>query len=136
MAAQKIRVAKVSAFYSTPAWPDPSDPAFINAVAAVETNLDPQALLTALHGIEDQFGRVRSRLNGPRTLDLDLLDYEGRVSGGWPVLPHPRLSERAFVLVPLGDVAPAWRHPVTGRQLADLLEALPDDERLAVKPSP
>ncbi|MDR3528376.1 MAG: 2-amino-4-hydroxy-6-hydroxymethyldihydropteridine diphosphokinase [Rhizomicrobium sp.] len=133
MAAQKICVLKVSAFYQTPAWPDPSEPAFVNAVALVETSLDPPALLTALHALEAQFGRLRTRSNAPRTLDIDLLDYDGGVEEGWPLLPHPRLAERAFVLVPLADVAPDWRHPLSGRALAELLEALPKSERTAIK---
>jgi 2-amino-4-hydroxy-6-hydroxymethyldihydropteridine diphosphokinase len=62
------------------------------------------------------------------------LDYDGRVEDGWPVLPHPRIGERAFVLVPLADVAPDWRHPITKQPLSDLLEALPPSERLAVQP--
>lgn len=133
LAAQKIRVAKVSPFYSTPAWPAPSDPAFINAVAVVETVLDPAALLDALHHIEAQFGRVRQRTNAPRSLDIDLLDYNGQIETGWPLLPHPRIGERAFVLVPLADVAPDWHHPVTGRGIADLLAALTPNERIGVK---
>jgi len=134
MPAQDISVLKVSAFYETPAWPDPLEPVFVNAVAAVETSLDPQALLNALHAVEAQFGRTRTRSNAPRTLDIDLLDYNGQVDKGWPLLPHPRLSERAFVLVPVADVAPDWRHPVSGRTVGELLEALPPKERLAVKP--
>ncbi len=105
---------------------------FVNAVASVETTLKPQSLMTALHTIETYFGRVRTRSNGPRTLDLDLLDYDGRVEEGWPVLPHPRIRERAFVLVPLADVAPDWRHPLTGHLLEELLEALPQGDRTAV----
>jgi len=132
MRAQKIFVLNVSAYYRTPAWPDASEPPFVNAVAAVKTAHDPMSLLTALHGIEADFGRERARPNAPRTLDLDLVDYEGRVQAGWPLLPHPRLAERAFVLVPLADVAPVWVHPATGVGLQALLAALPEDERRAV----
>lgn len=125
MPAQKIRVLKVSALYRTPAWPDPTDPPFVNAVALVETPLAPDDLLTALHAIEAQFGRFRSHPNAPRTLDLDLIDYDGRVEVGPPVLPHPRAASRAFVLKPLADVAPDWVHPVTGNSVVTLLAALP-----------
>jgi 2-amino-4-hydroxy-6-hydroxymethyldihydropteridine pyrophosphokinase len=130
--AQKVSVLKVSAFYATPAWPDPNDPPFVNAVAAVETGLSPQDLLTVLHGIETGFGRQRSYPNAPRPLDLDLLDYNGTICTGWPLLPHPRLETRAFVLVPLADVAPDWVHPVSGKSLAALLAGLPQEDCSAV----
>jgi 2-amino-4-hydroxy-6-hydroxymethyldihydropteridine diphosphokinase len=120
---------KVSEFYATQAWPDPSDPSYVNAVAQVETSLAPDALMARLHAVERKFGRARGARNAPRTLDLDLLDYEGRVEGGPPVLPHPRIEQRAFVLVPLADVAPTWKHPVSGRNVRALIDALPEDAR-------
>jgi 2-amino-4-hydroxy-6-hydroxymethyldihydropteridine diphosphokinase len=124
---QGVEIRNVSAFYETPAWPDPADPAFVNAVAAVKTSLQPVELLMLLHGVETDFGRLRSASNAPRTLDLDLLDYDGRViTEARLTLPHPRLATRSFVLVPLRDVAPDWRHPVTGQGLPELLAALPD----------
>lgn len=120
---------QVSAFYNTPAWPDPSDPSYVNAVAQVETTLAPDVLMARLHEVEREFGRVRDVRNAPRTLDLDLLDYDGRVEGGPPVLPHPRIEQRAFVLVPLADVAPSWRHPVSGSNVRELIDALPEQAR-------
>ena len=124
---QGVEILGVSAFYNTPAWPDPADPPFVNAVAAVRTRLQPVELLVLLHGMETAFGRLRSASNAPRTLDLDLLDYDGRVlTTPRLTLPHPRLPARSFVLVPLGDVAPGWRHPITGQGLPELLAALPD----------
>lgn len=124
---QGVEIREVSAFYETPAWPDPADPAFVNAVAAVKTSLQPVELLMLLHGVETDFGRLRSAANAARTLDLDLLDYDGRVMAEPELtLPHPRMASRSFVLVPLRDVAPGWRHPVTGQGLAELLAALPD----------
>jgi 2-amino-4-hydroxy-6-hydroxymethyldihydropteridine diphosphokinase len=124
---QGVEIREVSAFYETPAWPDPADPPFVNAVAAVKTSLQPVELLILLHGVETDFGRLRSASNAARTLDLDLLDYDGRVLAGPELtLPHPRMTTRSFVLVPLRDVALGWRHPVTGQGLAELLAALPD----------
>jgi 2-amino-4-hydroxy-6-hydroxymethyldihydropteridine diphosphokinase len=120
---------QVSAFYATPAWPDPNDPSYVNAVAQVDTTLAPDALMARLHAVERKFGRERGARNAPRTLDLDLLDYDGRIEGGPPVLPHPRIEQRAFVLVPLADVAPSWIHPVSGRNVRALIEALPEHER-------
>jgi 2-amino-4-hydroxy-6-hydroxymethyldihydropteridine diphosphokinase len=126
---QGVEIREVSAFYETPAWPDPAAPAFVNAVAAVKTGLQPVELLMLLHGLETDFGRLRSASNAPRTLDLDLLDYDGRVMAEPQLtLPHPRMATRSFVLVPLRDVAPGWRHPVTGQGLAELLAAMPDQD--------
>lgn len=79
------------------------------------------------------YGRVRSARNAPRTLDLDILDYNGTVQSGPPELPHPRLHDRAFVLIPLRDVAPGWRHPVSGKPLDELIAGLSATERGAVK---
>lgn len=124
-----VNIQAVSPYYVTPAWPDPSDPHYVNAVARVTTALPPPALMALLHDTETSFGRVRSIRNAPRTLDLDLLDYDARVEVGPPALPHPRLAERAFVLVPLADVAPDWTHPATGRSIQALLDALPPGER-------
>lgn len=126
----------VSALFETPAWPDPSDPPFVNAVAAIETELSPRALLEALHAIEAAFGRKRGQQNAPRTLDLDLLAY-GRLRQTDPsglILPHPRMESREFVLAPLCDIAPDWRHPVTGRTARELLQGLPDHQALKIAP--
>ena len=87
--------------------------------------MQPAQLLAALHDVEVKFGRVRKVRNAPRTLDLDLIDYDGRIQEGPPQLPHPRIAGRPFVLVPLRDVAPDWRHPHSGRTVSELIAALP-----------
>jgi len=125
LADQGVKIRNVSSFYESPAWPDPADPKFVNAVAVVETALQPVELLALLHGIETAHGRLRSTVNAPRSLDLDLLDYDGRLISDGVTLPHPRLAQRAFVLVPLAEIAPAWRHPVTGQSVGELLDGLP-----------
>lgn len=122
---RKIVPTRQSQFFVSEAWPDARDPAFVNAVTAVETELDPSHLLSTLHEIETKFGRERGLRNAPRTLDIDLLDYHGQVQQGPPELPHPRLAERGFVLLPLMQVAPSWRHPVSGKSLSELIAALP-----------
>jgi 2-amino-4-hydroxy-6-hydroxymethyldihydropteridine diphosphokinase len=125
LAGEGITIVRRSGFYRTASWPNPSDPAYVNAVAAVATGLDPAALLAVLLQTETAFGRRRSTPNAPRPLDLDLLDYEGRIQEGPPILPHPRMQSRAFVLVPLRDVAPDWRHPVSGIGVSELIGRLP-----------
>jgi len=117
-----------SHFYSTAAWPDPTQPRYVNAVARVRTTLDPEALMERLHRIEQDFGRTRDAPNAPRTLDLDLIDYDGRIMKGPLSLPHPRLTNRAFVLKPLAEVAPDWTHPETGQSVAALIAALPPQD--------
>jgi 2-amino-4-hydroxy-6-hydroxymethyldihydropteridine diphosphokinase len=122
---ERVRLVRRSPWYRSPPVPPSAQPWYVNGVAVVETTHSPADLLALLHRIEARFGRGRGEANAARPLDLDLLDYEGRVSnaGDTPVLPHPRLHERAFVLLPLRDVAPGWRHPRLGRTVADLLAA-------------
>ncbi len=136
LAGQGVEIIQSSRFYRTPAWPDPSDPPFVNAVVSVKTKLGPAKFLETLHAVERAFGRERSIPNAPRTLDLDLLDYDGLIQDGPPVLPHPRMTGRAFVLVPLRDIVPDWKDPVSGQRLDDLLAALPEADRNAVEPIP
>lgn len=119
-----VRILALSRFHQTQAWPDPTDPPFTNAVAEIETQLQPFALLGLLHEVETAFGRKRSSPNAPRSLDLDLLDYRGRIEQGDLKLPHPRMADRRFVLEPLAEIAPLWRHPVTGQSVDALLRAL------------
>ena len=112
------RVLRVSSFYSTPAWGDDNQPSYVNAVAEMHTDLAADALLSALQAIENSQGRLRdpNRRNGPRTLDLDLLLY-GRVRLNTTELtcPHPRMHERAFVLLPLLEIAPDVQIPGLGK---------------------
>ena len=128
LTAAGIRPVRCSRWYRSRPVPASDQPDFVNGVAAVETALEPAALLAELHRIEAVFGRRRGAANAARTLDLDLLAYDERVADGCdggPVLPHPRLAERAFVLLPLAEVAPGWRHPVSGAGIAALVAALP-----------
>ena len=116
-----LKPVRRSRWWRSAAWPDPTQPAYLNAVAWVETPLEPRQVLEALLGIETAFGRRRSQPNAPRTLDLDLIAY-GRRLLDQPglVLPHPRAADRLFVMGPLAEIAPDWRHPVSGETAADL----------------
>ena len=119
-----VRIVRLSSFRQTEAWPNPADPPFINAVAGIATDLQPFALLGLLHEVETAHGRKRSAPNAPRTLDLDLIDYQSRVEQGAVELPHPRMADRRFVLEPLAEIAPGWRHPVSGLTVEALLAKL------------
>ena len=116
-------------FRSVPV-PASDQPAFVNGVISVRTALEPAELLSCLHGVEDRFDRLRSVPNAARTLDLDLIAYNKLVNDdpAGPLLPHPRMAERAFVLFPLRDMAPDWQHPVIGQSVATLIAALPGDQ--------
>lgn len=121
-----MTVLRRSSWWRSPAQPAGAQPDFVNGMVEVATELDPQALLDRLHELESRFGRVRRERWEARVLDLDLIDYRSRRSGSAgqpPILPHPRLQERLFVLLPLQEVAPDWRHPTDGRGLTDLIAA-------------
>tara|TARA_R110002096_G_scaffold148921_1_gene310129 strand:- start:495 stop:998 length:504 start_codon:yes stop_codon:yes gene_type:complete len=125
--ARGIVVVARSSDWHSPAWPDPSAPAYVNAVAEVATGLGPRALLDQLHAVEAEFGRVRHIRWESRVLDLDLLDYRGELctdAGGMEV-PHPRMADRAFVLLPLAEIAPHWCEPESGRPIRELIDNLP-----------
>lgn len=125
-----LTVERRSRFYRTAPVPASSQPWFVNAVAIVASAADPATVLQQLHAVEARFGRVRRAVNEARTLDLDLIDHDGIVRAGPtpPVLPHPRMAERAFVLLPLAELAPDWCHPLTGASVAELIARLPADQ--------
>lgn len=147
-------IVSISRFFRTPAFPAGSGPDFVNAACGVSTTLPPRDILAVLHGIEAEAGRVRDTRWGARTLDLDLIAVGGailpdaQVQKDWAtlppdrqrqvapdqlILPHPRLQDRAFVLIPLADICPGWCHPVTGASVSDMLGALPDADKAAIK---
>ncbi|MBW6505257.1 MAG: 2-amino-4-hydroxy-6-hydroxymethyldihydropteridine diphosphokinase [Rhodobacteraceae bacterium] len=153
LAARGMALAAVSRFFVTPAHPPGSGPDYVNACARLVSVLPPPALLAELHAVEAVFGRARGTRWAARGLDLDLLAAGQAVlpdeatSAHWRalpaneqlqrtpdclILPHPRLHERAFVLIPLADIAPRWRHPGTHKTVAEMLAALPEAEKAAI----
>lgn len=153
--ARGVSVRRIGRFYQTPCFPKDAGPDYINACAALSSDLAPTALLEVLHAVEADLGRTRDVRWGARSLDLDLLAVGHKIMpdlAGYEmwrdlpvsaqtteapdqlILPHPRLHERAFVLVPLLDVAPDWRHPVSGLTVREMHDALPAMDRAEVKP--
>lgn len=131
LARRGIRAVRVSPWYRTAPVPPSDQPWYVNAVAEVETELSADRLLACLHEVEAVFGRARSTPNAARIIDLDLLDFRGETAPGGQgraSLPHPRMTGRAFVLRPLADLEPQWRHPVSGVSIQELLAALPADQ--------
>ena len=147
------QIVATSRFYQTPCFPAGSGPDYVNAAALITTHDMPEILLARLHNIEAEFGRERVERWGRRTLDIDLVAIGNRVlpSGStfleWAnlapdsqrirapdqlILPHPRMHERGFVLIPLADIAPKWIHPVLGRTVAEMVDALPEIEKSGI----
>lgn len=119
---------RVSRLWRTAPIPISDQPWYVNAVVSGHSDLAPYGILEQFHQIESRFGRTRTLRWEARVLDLDLLAVDGVVTGRDQlqelVLPHPRIAERAFVLHPLAEVAPGWRHPVTGEAVADMIARL------------
>ncbi len=116
-----VNITEASHLWQSPAWPDPeAQPPYINAVISVETKLEPTDLLAVLKQVEAAFGRVVTVRNAPRPLDLDILDYDGQILNDTDlILPHPRMLNRPFVLMPLAEIAPDWYDPIKKRGLSD-----------------
>jgi len=113
-------------WYSSGPIPASAQPRYINGMVRFRADISPARLLADLHAIETRAGRVRGAANAARVLDLDIIDMGSLVRDAPdPILPHPRMHERAFVLLPLRDLAPAWVHPRLGTPIAQLVAALP-----------
>ncbi|MGB3407118.1 MAG: 2-amino-4-hydroxy-6-hydroxymethyldihydropteridine diphosphokinase [Jannaschia sp.] len=154
LAAAFGRGLALSSLFATPAWPPGIGPDFVNAAATFMSDQPPERILDRLHGIETRFGRTRDLRWGARILDLDLVGGGGLVRPGnvaataWInlppdaqsvhvpdhlLLPHPRLQDRGFVLMPLAEIAPHWRHPLTGRSIAAMAADLPRQARRGIR---
>ncbi|MEO0665233.1 MAG: 2-amino-4-hydroxy-6-hydroxymethyldihydropteridine diphosphokinase [Pseudomonadota bacterium] len=149
------KIVKLARLFRSPAFPAGSGPDYINSAALIEGPADPEEMLALLHKVENDLGRERAGRWGARVIDLDLLATgdevvpDAETYGVWNalplavqqtqtpdelILPHPRLHERAFVLVPLLDVAPDWRHPVLGQTVREMHDGLAAADRAAVVP--
>lgn len=148
-------IRSVSRYFSTPCFPAGAGPDYINAVFEWSCDLSPRDMLTTLHDVEAELGRVRKVRWGQRTIDLDLIaaeqtilpdratvqhwidlpfEEQSNTAPGQAVIPHPRVQDRSFVLVPLCDVAPDWRHPLLNKTATEMRDALPQSALDSVIP--
>lgn len=146
-------ITAISRFFATPCFPPGAGPDYVNAALSARSDLAPEEMLALVHEVEAAFGRERVQRWGMRTLDIDLIaageqvlpdaatyalwrglpaDQQARETPDKLILPHPRLQDRAFVLVPLNDIAPRWQHPVLGLTVAQMLENLDENDVKAV----
>lgn len=132
---EHIKILTRSGWYRTEPVPRSEQPWFINAVVSLATQLGAKELLVVLQAVERRFGRVRAKANAPRVLDLDILDYQGdRIDTPSLVLPHPRLHQRRFVLIPIAEMAPDWRHPILKLTAQQLLTRLSSEQQVVRLP--
>ena len=126
-----INLVAMSRWYESAPVPTSDQPWYLNAVAMATTSRTAGETLACLHQVESTFGRVRGVRNAARVLDLDLVDFGGLVNDEpHLLLPHPRMHERAFVLLPLQELAPDWQHPISGTSIQGLVMALSADQQI------
>jgi len=132
----KITILKSSSNYISESWPDNSMPSYINVIIKIKTNLAPLELLKTCNLIELKLGRIREKKNSPRTCDIDIIDYDNKILGrknNKLILPHPRMNNRNFVLLPLFEVDKSWKHPKSKINIVNLINSLPIKDLRSIK---
>ena len=132
-----ILIDKKSSFYETPSYPNKSKPKFINIAISIKTDLPLADLMSVLIHIEEKLERTRNKKNDPRTCDIDIVDYNGEVADFKYrdldlVIPHKKLALRNFVLFPVQEILPNWKHPKTKEIISSLIQKLPEDDRKSI----
>ena len=120
-----LQIIKISSFYESLSWPDSKKPRFINIIVKIQTNLNPLELLRICNKIELKLGRKRSIKNAPRTCDIDIIDYDKKIIKKEIILPHPSMTSRNFVLLPLFEIDKSWKHPKNNKNLLYFINSLP-----------
>ena len=128
-----INIIKSSSFYKSLSWPNTKNPKFLNIVIKVSTNLNPNELLKICKKIETYLGRKKSPKNSPRTCDIDILDYNQIIKKNGILLPHPRIHNRNFVLLPLFEINKNWTHPATKQHIKRLISSLSNRDITSIK---
>jgi 2-amino-4-hydroxy-6-hydroxymethyldihydropteridine diphosphokinase len=132
----RIKILKSSSNYISKSWPDPTMPNYINIILKIKTTLSPLELLKICNVIELKLGRVRGKKNAPRKCDIDIIDYDKKIlneKNSQLILPHPRMSTRNFVLLPLFEVDKAWKHPKSKINIVNLINSLPVKNLRSIK---
>jgi len=133
----KIKIIKRSSFYETPSYPNEKNPKFINLIVQVETNLPPTDLASVIIFVEELLERKRSKKNDPRTCDIDIIDYKNKIinfeyNNLQFRVPHKELVNRNFVLIPLREILPKWKHPETTESIDKLIDKLSDKQKKSI----
>ena len=131
-----IKILNLSSYYLSESWPDPLRPNYINFNIKVKTILVPTELLDICNLIELKFGRIRNKRNAPRTCDIDIIDFDKKIlneKNKYLILPHPRMSKRNFVLLPLFEVEKSWKHPKSKINIVNLINSLPVKDLRSIK---
>ena len=133
----KINLLVKSSFYETPSYPDQKKPKFINVIISVNSHLNIYEFVDVLFSVENELGRVRNKKNDPRTCDIDIIDYNSKTlkfmyKNYDLVIPHKNLSMRNFVLYPLKEILPNWKHPQTNEHITDLIKKLPEEYKNSI----
>ena len=133
----EIKVTKKSSYYETPSYPNKNNPKFINIIIEAKTHLNPADLASVLIFIEEKLQRKRREKNDPRTCDIDIIDYNNKIINFKYknldfVVPHRKLIYRNFVLFPLQEILPAWKHPETNDNISFLIERLSDEDKKSI----
>jgi len=132
----KIKILKSSSNYISESWPDNSMPNYINIIIKIKTSLTPLELLKVCNLIELKLGRIRTKKNSPRTCDIDIIDYNNTIlsrQNNKLILPHPRMSKRNFVLLPLFEIDKSWKHPKSKVNIVKLINSLPIKDLRSIK---
>ncbi|MDA7462174.1 2-amino-4-hydroxy-6-hydroxymethyldihydropteridine diphosphokinase [Candidatus Pelagibacter ubique] len=132
----KIKIKKVSSQYLSKSWPNPLMPSFINIVIEIETTLTPLELLKICNNIELKLGRVRLKKNAPRTCDIDIIDYDKKIlniNSDKLIIPHPEMTKRNFVLLPLFEINRSWKHPESKINIVNLINSLSIKDLRSIK---